>query len=303
MDTTITYNEMAALVANPPSIVPRPKFTNLRNLWRHIQRTLQHLSCPQSNILGWAGLIMARPMYALITMSPFWLPTDPGPLAIYYLPPTPVVNSQGAPVLDAAGHPTFVAQPTIRRAEQAMINACFSRGRNYWLSYMNIQWAVYKVLNDNINDSFKVLDDLNLVRWNPTMELQDIFDQITARYGQPTPMALLQNDTLFRSVYSPQDAPEVLFHCIEDCQEVQILGEDPYTPQKLLNNAVRLLLQCGLYTHNFDDWDQKQTCCQNDLDQPQDLCPGMLNASIKRIQPRILRICPEHIRRPNRGIE
>ncbi len=62
---------------------------------------------------------------------------------------------------------------------------------------------------------------------------------------------------MFRSVYSPQDAPEVLFRCIEDCQEVQILGEDPYTVQQLLNNAVRLLLQCGLYTRDFEDWDRK----------------------------------------------
>jgi len=62
---------------------------------------------------------------------------------------------------------------------------------------------------------------------------------------------------LFQSVYSPQDAPEVLFRRIEDCQEVQILGEDPCTMQQLLNNAVHLLLQCGLYTHDFDDWDRK----------------------------------------------
>ena len=96
-----------------------------------------------------------------------------------------------------------------------------------------------------------------LVGWNPSMEPREMFDQITTTYGQPTPAALLQNDTLFRSVYSPNDAPEVLFRCIEDCQEVQILGEDPYTAQQLLNNAVRLLLQCELYTRDFDDWDQK----------------------------------------------
>ena len=58
-------------------------------------------------------------------------------------------------------------------------------------------------------------------------------------------------------MYSPQDAPEVLFRRIEDCQEVQILGEDPYTAQQLLNNAGRLLLQCGLYTRDFEDWDRK----------------------------------------------
>ncbi len=84
-----------------------------------------------------------------------------------------------------------------------------------------------------------------------------MFDQITATYGRPTPTALLHNDTLFRSVYSPQDAPEVLFQRIKDCQEVQILGEDPYTAQQLLNNAVRLLLQTGFYTRDFEDWDCK----------------------------------------------
>jgi hypothetical protein len=61
--------------------------------------------------------------------------------------------------------------------------------------------------------------------------------------GAPCQWHSSKNDTLFRSVYYPQDAPKVLFHCIKDCQEVQILGDDPYTPQQLLNNAVRLLLQ------------------------------------------------------------
>jgi hypothetical protein len=102
---------------------------------------------------------------------------------------------------------------------------------------------VYNILDDNINNAFKVSNDPNLIRWNLAMELRNIFDQIMTTYGWLMPVALLQNDTLFRSVYSPQDAPEVLFRCIKDCQEVQILGEDPYTPQQLLNNAVRLLQQ------------------------------------------------------------
>ena len=53
-------------------------------------------------------------------------------------------------------------------------------------------------------------------------------------------------------MYSPQDAPKVQFRCIKDCQEVQILGEDPYTAHQSLNNAVRLLLQTGLYTRDFE---------------------------------------------------
>ena len=107
-----------------------------------------------------------------------------------------------------------------------MIDSRFNREQNYWLSYLNIRRAVYNLLDDNIDDAFKVSNNPALVGWNPTMEVREIFDQITSTYGRPTPAALLQNDTLFRSVYSPQDAPEVLFCCIKDCQEVQILGED-----------------------------------------------------------------------------
>jgi hypothetical protein len=89
------------------------------------------------------------------------------------------------------------------------------------------------------------------------MEIMEILDQITTIYGCPTPNALLQNKMLFRSAYSPANAPETLFRHIKDCQEVQLLGKDEYTPKQLLNNAIRLLLQCRLYTHDFKEWDRK----------------------------------------------
>jgi len=172
---------------------------------------------------------MVRAMYALLTPTPFWLPIDPGPLATFYPMPTAIIDDVGAPVLDALGQPTFNVHPTIDHATQATINSRFSRACNYWLSYMNIRRAVYNLLDDNIDDAFKVSNNLALVGWNPAMEVQEIFDQITSTYGWPTPASLLQSDTLFRSVYSPQDAPKMLFRRIEDCQEVQILGEDPYS--------------------------------------------------------------------------
>ena len=168
-----------------------------------------------------------------------------------------IVDAQGDPVLGAAGFPTYQVQPTIARAAQATMNAQFKRAKNYYESCLNIRRAVFNILDDNIDDGFKVSNDPALVGWNPSMEPREMFDQITATYGKPTPAALLQNGMLFRSVYSPNDAPEVLFRRIEDCQEVQIVGEDPYTAQQLLNNAVRLLLQCGLYARDFEDWDRK----------------------------------------------
>ena len=189
MDTLITCKEVVALIANLPSIAPHPNFTNLRNLRRHIQHALQCTSCPQSNILRWVGLIMASAMYALLTPTPFRIPNDPGPLAIYYPTPTAIVDIAGAPVLDALGQPMFVVPPPIDRATQATINSRFIRARNYWLSYMNIQRAVYNLLNDNIDDAFKVSNNPALVGWNPAMEVRDIFDQITSTYGRTTPAA------------------------------------------------------------------------------------------------------------------
>ena len=159
MDTIISYDEVAALIANPPTIAPCPNFTVLRNLRCHIQRALMRVSCPQSNILGWAGLIMSRAMYGLLRTSPFHIPTNLGPRTIYYPPRVAIVNAQGDPVLDGQGMPTYQAQPAIGRAEQATINAHFKHAKKYWELYQNIQCAVFNCLNDGIDNAFKVSND------------------------------------------------------------------------------------------------------------------------------------------------
>ena len=81
---------------------------------------------------------MSRAMYGLLTTTPFRLPMDLGPLAIYYPNKIPIVDTQGDPVRDAMGKPTYQTQPAIGRAEQATIDASFKREKNYWESYMNI---------------------------------------------------------------------------------------------------------------------------------------------------------------------
>jgi hypothetical protein len=66
---------------------------------------------------------MARPMYALLTTTPFRVPIDPGSVVIYYPPPVAILDVDGNPILDANGNPTFVPQPPIGRPEQATIDA------------------------------------------------------------------------------------------------------------------------------------------------------------------------------------
>ena len=125
MDTLITYDEVVALVANPPTLAPRPNFTNLRALRCHLQRALQRLVNPQSYVLGWSGLVMSRPMYQLLSTSPFRLPNDPGLLAIYYGERVPILDAAGNPVTNATGNATYVPISALDHATQATINARF----------------------------------------------------------------------------------------------------------------------------------------------------------------------------------
>ena len=127
MDTLITYDEALALVAHPPTLAPRPNFTNLRALRHHLQRALQRLVNPQTNVLGWSGLVMSRPMYQMLSTSPFHLPTDSGLQAVYYGARVPILDSSGNPELDAIGNPKYVPVPALDCATQASIDTNFLR--------------------------------------------------------------------------------------------------------------------------------------------------------------------------------
>ena len=125
MNFLITHDEAVALVANPSTLALRPNFTNLRALHCHLQRTLQRLVNPQNNVLGWSGLVMSRPMYQMLSTSPFRLPSNPGPQAIYYGARVPILNVNVDPELDATGNPTYVPIPALDRTTQVTIDADF----------------------------------------------------------------------------------------------------------------------------------------------------------------------------------
>ncbi len=87
------------------------------------------------------------------------------------------------------------------------------------------------------------------------MQVINILDQLSLIYGQPTPVILKTNDTVFCSPYLAAGAPEVLFRRIKECTEMALLGRNPYTDWQHVTNAIHLLLTTGLYTWPFEDWD------------------------------------------------
>ena len=116
-------------------------------------------------------------LYILLEPNAFVLPASPGMTAIY---------------------PQFAAP-----AQMKMIDNVFARNKNYYLSYMNISCACFRMLDEMVPDRYKVSNTPNLTGWNVSMSLRAILDQLMANYGMPKVMVLYNNDTLFRSPFPP----------------------------------------------------------------------------------------------------
>jgi hypothetical protein len=251
MDLTITYDEVTTLVRNNISLLePRLNFVHIRALCRHFERALQRLPCPQSTLHGWNSLIMACELYALLVgaVNPFQLPVNPGPNAIY-----------NRPIL-AGQRPDLT--PLTRR-EQATINTLFKFQKSYFLSMQNIKHACFTALNASINDASKLSNNPSIRGWHGGMRVQDILNQLSSIYGQPTPAVLeINNATFCRGQYLAANTPEVLFWRIKDCAKVALLGQNPYTDWQLINNAIHVLLTTGLYVRPFEEWDRMAPATQ-----------------------------------------
>jgi hypothetical protein len=188
------------------------------------------LVCPQSQIQGWAGLAMEPNMYALLEAVPFAILINPGDMPIYMQFATP--------------------------SHMKMADAIFLCNKNYYLSYKSINHACFKMLDENIQPQYKVSNVTTMMGWNATMRVRLILEKLEGSYGKPNMMMIRQNDLLFQSSFLPSKAPEMLFYRIEQCQEIQTIAEDPYTPKQIISNAVRLLMVSGIFPlKEFNMWD------------------------------------------------
>jgi hypothetical protein len=245
MDVIISFNEFTNLLGVILTLELHPNFERIRVLHRHFEHALQCLPCPQSTHHGWKGMVMAQELYALLTPTPFHLPTNPGAHTVYVWPIDP-------------SNPGVIPDPAIplTRTEQATIDTTFSGCKHYYQSMLNIERACFTTLDASINVAFQVSNNPTFQGRHADMSMMVILDQLSELYGHPTSAVLEQNNCMFHSPYLATDPPEVLFRRIQDCAEIALLGCDPYTDWQLINNTIRLLLTTGLYLQPFEDWDR-----------------------------------------------
>jgi hypothetical protein len=105
--------------------MPCPDFLKIRVIQTHITKALKQLDCPQSLIHGWSGLAMDPMIYALIELSLFVAPPDPGNVPVY---------------------PNFAALQVLKT-----INKLWENAKKYYLSYINTSRACFHMLNENMH--------------------------------------------------------------------------------------------------------------------------------------------------------
>ncbi len=107
-----------------------------------------------------------------------------------------------------------------------MANKRFEHDKNYYLLFSNINRACFCMLNKNIANQFKVSNTPNMTGLNSLMSICLILEQLKTSYGKPDTMLLFHNDALFQSPFPATEAPEMLYW-IEQCQEIQMIAQDP----------------------------------------------------------------------------
>ncbi len=137
-----------------------------------------------------------------------------------------------------------------------MIDVTFTQDKNYFLLFLNINQACFKMLDETVSNQLKVSNTPNLIGWNSTMLIRVILEQLKALYGKPEMMMLFRNNNLFQSPFPATKAPEMLFYRIKQCQEIQTLAQDPYSNMQIINNAVCLLMQSNIFPlKEFNTWE------------------------------------------------
>ncbi len=94
-----------------------------------------------------------------------------------------------------------------------------------------------------------------LTGWNLMMSIIDILGQLQVLYGKPNMMMLYTNNTLFHGPLTAGNLPEMLFYRIKQCQEIQRIGNLPYSEEWIIAIPVRILLQANIFPlKEFNAW-------------------------------------------------
>jgi len=96
--------------------------------------------------------------------------------------------------------------------------------------------------------------------------LHTIADVLTARYGRPTPAEKTANEARWSTGWNPQDPIKELFERLEECYEVALVTNPPYTKEQMIGKAVVAIQATGLFEAAMEKWHALMPTNQHLLD-------------------------------------
>ena len=83
------------------------------------------------------------------------------------------------------------------------------------------------------------------------------YNTYSKNYGRILPHAIAENDTLFCKAWDPSSPLEALIDQIETAQEIAEDAIQPYTQAQILNNALHIIQQTGVFVEDCKRWTEK----------------------------------------------
>jgi hypothetical protein len=217
-----------------PKIEGTPNFESLSNL-RHLIKA-NAATVPSNNgggQHGYLGIATSAAIYQTISPAPFTIPPNPGP--------QPIIPA-GNPTAAQISHTIRVHTESLRE----------------WREYNNIHQALKTTLLNSIEPIYvRAKKDRHIGFAN--ISLRELFSFLFAAYGQITPQALMQTTARLTAPWDPTTPFEHLIDQVEDTMELADAGDQPFSPNQVVNTAYTLVFNTGLYFDECKEWDKKPT--------------------------------------------
>ena len=233
----VTFEQVSTLLANPPTLAPRPNSTNIRTFEVWFFEKLEGIPSKQSDEFGYKGMAQQVLEYALDSNQPW----------------------QDFP--SVGDH--RIADGSLTANQQRDADAIWNAATICYDSQQNVKRACIGCLNEAVPKKYKRTNGIGTTSYKINQDIREILANLRDTYGVPTPNEKTLNKQLFAQGWASAIEPiESLIDRLENCYVQSIFMQPPYTMLQVINKAKSAVQRSGLYSTAMLKWNAANTVNQ-----------------------------------------
>jgi hypothetical protein len=125
-----------------------------------------------------------------------------------------------------------------------------------YTEYDVLMQALRKMIIESVDETYIKSLRNKYTRYNaitPTNMLKHLMDN----YGKITPEDIVQNDNRLNEPWDGSEPFENIIERVDECIEFAKEAERPYSPEQILDRALRIVSKTGLYHDDLKEWKKK----------------------------------------------